>query len=90
MALIVLWSQRAAQAVREFSPSDKRRLKAFVAWLGAGLARALGDARIRVWEDEPGMEPFRIISFVSWDIVYLVEGNTLVVADVIPLGSRPV
>ncbi|HEX9815882.1 MAG TPA: hypothetical protein VGB18_02785 [Candidatus Thermoplasmatota archaeon] len=50
----------------------------------------MGDARIRVWEDEPGVEPFRIVSFLSWDVVYLVENGVLIVADVIPIGSKPV
>lgn len=68
---------------------QRRRLKAFVSWLATGLERALGDARIRVWEDEPGAEPFRLISFLGWDIVYLVEDGVLIVADVIPIGSKP-
>jgi len=68
----------------------RRRPKRFVSWLAGGLERALGDARIRVWEDEPGVEPFRIVSFLSWDVVYLVENGVLIVADVIPIGSKPV
>lgn len=90
MPLPIRISDLAAAFIRGLAPKQRADLERFLRWLGSDLEHALGDPRIRVWQEQPDVTPFRFIAFVDLDILYAVEEGTLYVVDVFPLGSRPV